>query len=140
MPSAGVIPKSLTQSLKRLNLHPNTYIHIYTNAKICNSWYLFNCKEIFKLQIRPSSLILLIIISQDKWIFPSYSWEVRNSMMMMMMMMIMIIIIIIIIIIYLIFRCLLNKRRLCEARVCLSDHLWLNISVSIVRRIRHRIL
>ena len=26
--SAGVIPKSLTQSLTRLNLHPNTYIQL----------------------------------------------------------------------------------------------------------------
>jgi hypothetical protein len=26
--STGVIPKSLSQSLKRLNLHPNTYIQI----------------------------------------------------------------------------------------------------------------
>jgi hypothetical protein len=26
--STGVIPKSLTQSLKRLNLHPNTYIQM----------------------------------------------------------------------------------------------------------------
>jgi hypothetical protein len=25
IPSTGVIPKSLSQSLKRLNLHPNTY-------------------------------------------------------------------------------------------------------------------
>ena len=43
--STGVIPKSLPQSLKRLNLHPNTY----TNAKICNSWNMFNCKKLFKL-------------------------------------------------------------------------------------------
>jgi len=26
--STGVIPKSLSQSLTRLNLHPNTYIHL----------------------------------------------------------------------------------------------------------------
>jgi len=26
--STGVIPKSLTRSLKRLNLHPNTYIQM----------------------------------------------------------------------------------------------------------------
>jgi len=26
--STGVIPKSLSQSLKRLNLHPNTYIQM----------------------------------------------------------------------------------------------------------------
>jgi len=40
---------------------------------------MFNCKKLFTLQIRPPSLILLIIISQDIWIFPSESWEVRNS-------------------------------------------------------------
>ena len=46
---------------------------------------MFNCKKLFKLQIRPPSLILLITTSQDRWIFPSQSWELRNSMMMMMM-------------------------------------------------------
>jgi len=40
--STGVIPKSLPQSLTRLNL--NTYIH--TTAKICNSWHMFNCKKL----------------------------------------------------------------------------------------------
>ena len=40
--------------------------YIYTNAKICNSWHKFNCKELFKLQIRPPSLILLITTSQDR--------------------------------------------------------------------------
>jgi len=44
---------------------------------------VFNCKELFKLQVRPPNLILLITASQDRWIFPSQSWEVRNSMMMM---------------------------------------------------------
>ena len=43
---------------------------------------MFNCKKLFKLQIRPPSLILLITTSQDRWIFPSQSWEVSNSMMM----------------------------------------------------------
>ena len=52
---------------------------------------MFNCKKLFNLQIRPPSLILLITTSQDRWIFPSQSWEVRNSMMMMMMMMMIII-------------------------------------------------
>ena len=42
----GVIPKSLPQSLKRLNLHPSTYIQM---QKICNSWNAFNCKKLFKL-------------------------------------------------------------------------------------------
>jgi hypothetical protein len=41
--STAVIPKSLSKSLTRLNLHPNT------NAKIRNSWHLFNCKKFFKL-------------------------------------------------------------------------------------------
>ena len=45
--------------------------YIYTAAKICNSWHMFTCKEHFKLQIRPPSLILLITTSQDRWIFPA---------------------------------------------------------------------
>ena len=40
--------------------------YIYTAAKICNSWHMFNCKILFKLQIRPPSLILLISASQDR--------------------------------------------------------------------------
>ena len=40
--------------------------YIYTIAKICNSWHMFNCKKLFKLQIRPPSLILLITTSQDR--------------------------------------------------------------------------
>ena len=40
---------------------------------------MFNCKKLFKLQIRPPSLILLITASQDRWIFPSQSRVVRNS-------------------------------------------------------------
>jgi hypothetical protein len=39
--------------------------------------------------------MLLISISQDRCIFPSYSWEMRNSMIVMIMIMIIIIIIII---------------------------------------------
>jgi hypothetical protein len=35
--STGVIPKSLSQSLTRLNLHE----YIYTTEKICNSWHMF---------------------------------------------------------------------------------------------------
>jgi len=42
--STGLIPKSLSHSLTRLNLHPNKYIYIYmyiyTAAKICNSWQI----------------------------------------------------------------------------------------------------
>ena len=40
---------------------------------------MFSCKKLFKLQIRPPSLILLITASQDRWIFHSQSWEVKNS-------------------------------------------------------------
>ena len=69
--STGVIPKSLSQSLTRLNLHPKTYIH--TTAKICNSWHMFNCKKLFKLQIRPPSVILLIAASQDRGMFAGQS-------------------------------------------------------------------
>jgi hypothetical protein len=62
--STGVIPKSLSQSLKRLASKTYTYIH--TNAKICNFWHMFNCKKLSQLQIRPTSLILLITKSQDR--------------------------------------------------------------------------
>jgi 1,4-alpha-glucan branching enzyme len=41
----GVIPKSLSQSLKRQPA--SEYVH--KNAKICNSWNMFNCKKLFKL-------------------------------------------------------------------------------------------
>jgi hypothetical protein len=44
--SMGVIPKSLSQSLKRLPLASE---YIYTNAKICNSWHMFNWKKLSKL-------------------------------------------------------------------------------------------
>ena len=60
--STAVIPKSLSQSLTR-QLAPQ---YIYTAAKICISWHMFNCKKLFKLQIRPPSLILLITASQDR--------------------------------------------------------------------------
>ena len=40
-----VVPKSLSQCLKRLNL---PQIHIY-KCKICNSWHIFNCKKLSKL-------------------------------------------------------------------------------------------
>jgi len=58
--STGVIPKSLSQSVTRLDLH------VYRNAKVCKSWHMFNCKKLFKLQIRPPSLILLITTSRDR--------------------------------------------------------------------------
>ena len=74
--SMGVIPKSLSQSLTWLNLHPNTYIQLQKSVILgtCS-----NCKKLFTLQVRPPSLILLITTSQDRWIFPSQSWEVKNS-------------------------------------------------------------
>jgi len=40
--------------------------YIYTTAKICNSWHMFNCKKLFKLRIRPPSLILLITTSRNR--------------------------------------------------------------------------
>ena len=41
--------------------------YIYTTAKICNFWHMFNCKKLFKLlEVRPPSLILLITTSQDR--------------------------------------------------------------------------
>jgi len=58
--STGVIPKSLSQSLTRLNLHPNTHIQLQKY-----SWHMLNCKKLLKLQIRPPSLILLIATSRD---------------------------------------------------------------------------
>ena len=53
--------------------------YIYTYAKICNSWDMFSRKKLFKLQIRPPSLILLITASLDWWIFPNQSWEVKKK-------------------------------------------------------------
>ena len=47
--------------------------YIYTAAKICNSWHMFNCKKLFKLQIRPPSVILLIAASQDRGMFAGQS-------------------------------------------------------------------
>jgi hypothetical protein len=40
--SMGVIPKSLSRSLKRLNLNPNTYIQMQKSV-------VFNCKKLSKL-------------------------------------------------------------------------------------------
>jgi len=58
--STGVISKSLSQSLTRLNLHPNTYIQMQKSV------ILGNFKKLFEIQIRPPSLILLITASQDR--------------------------------------------------------------------------
>ena len=42
--STGVIPKSLSQSLTSLNLHPNTY----TQMQKSNFWHMFNYMKLFK--------------------------------------------------------------------------------------------
>jgi len=66
--SMAVIPKSLQQSLKRLNLHPNTY------KQIQKSVILGTCsivRKFFKLQIRPSSLLLLITYHRIGECFPA---------------------------------------------------------------------
>ena len=59
----GVIQKSLSQSLTRLNLHPNTYTQLQKSV-ILGSCSIVN--NFFKLQIRPLSLILLTTTSQDR--------------------------------------------------------------------------
>ena len=75
IPSTGVIPDSLPHSLKRQPA--SEYVH--TNAKICNSWNTFNCKKLFKLQIRPPSLFLLITYPRIDECFPAEAenWEIR---------------------------------------------------------------
>jgi hypothetical protein len=65
--STAVISKLLPQSLKRLNLHPNTYIQMQKS----NSWNMFNFKELLKLQIRPSSVFLLITYCRIGECFPA---------------------------------------------------------------------
>jgi hypothetical protein len=45
--------------------------HIYTDAKSGNSWHMFNCKKFPKLQIRPPSLILLMIHPRIGEYFPA---------------------------------------------------------------------
>jgi len=87
--STGINPKSPSQSPKSQLASQ----YMYTTVRICNTWHIFNCKKLSKLKISLSRLILLIAKSRDRWIFSSYSWEVKNSI-------IILIIIIIIIIIY----------------------------------------
>ena len=41
--SMGVIPKSLSQSLKRLNLHPNTYIQMQKSVILSTCSIARNC-------------------------------------------------------------------------------------------------
>ena len=71
---SGVIPKSLSQSLKRLKLNPNTYI------QMPKSVILGTCcsVKIFKIQIRTTSLNMLITLPQDRWKSASQSGEVRK--------------------------------------------------------------
>ena len=42
--SMGVIPKSLSQSLKRLDSHPNTHTHTHTHTYIYI--YIYKCKNL----------------------------------------------------------------------------------------------
>ena len=73
----------------------NTKHVLHSNISIIITILHYNKNNHFKLlklEIRPPSLILLITISQDRWIFHSQTREVRNSMIMMMMMIIIIII------------------------------------------------
>ena len=84
-------PKATITKSNNTQLAPQ---YIYTAAQICNSWHMSNCKELFKLQIRPPSLIVLIAVSQDRWMFRSQSWEVKNSVIIIMIKIIIIIIII----------------------------------------------
>jgi hypothetical protein len=61
-------PKVITTKSKK-TLPASEYIH--TNTKICNSWNMFNCKKLFKYQIRPPSLFLLITYPRIGECFPS---------------------------------------------------------------------
>ena len=63
--STGVIPKSLSQSLRTLNLHSNTYIQLQISV-ILGTCSIVRNFIIYKLQVRPPSLILLVITSQDR--------------------------------------------------------------------------
>jgi hypothetical protein len=68
MSSTGVIPKSLPQSLKRLNLHPNTYIQMQRSVILGTCSIIRN---FLKLQIRPPSLFLLITCPKIGECFPA---------------------------------------------------------------------
>ena len=73
---------------------------------------MFICKKLFKLQIRSPNLIVFITTTQERRIFPSQSWEVRNS------------IIIIIIISY-----SLRFLRLKEVEFRISLNLWISVCI-----------
>ena len=73
-PDSNIISES--NSKVTITKSDKTYLapqYIYTTAKICNFWHMFNCKKFFKLQVRTPSLILLITTYQDRRIFPSQS-------------------------------------------------------------------
>ena len=59
--STEVIPKSLPQSLKR---QPASK-YVYKNAKICNSWNMFNCKK-FLITNKTTKPISVDHISRDR--------------------------------------------------------------------------
>jgi len=65
IPSTGVIPKSLSQSLTTLNLHPNTYTQLQISVILGTCTIERNFLN-YKVQVRPPSLILLITASQDR--------------------------------------------------------------------------
>jgi hypothetical protein len=67
IPSTAVIPKSLSQRLQRLNLHPNTYIQMQKSVILGTCSIVRN---FFKLQIRPPSLLLLITYPRIGECFP----------------------------------------------------------------------
>jgi hypothetical protein len=65
--STGVIPKSLSQSLKRLNLHPNTSIHSFSSLSDDKSKASskasspYSAIQSFLFQMRVSSPFLKVI-------------------------------------------------------------------------------
>jgi hypothetical protein len=63
--ATGIIPKSLSQSLKRLNLHPNTYIQM---QKVV---ILGTCSIVSNFLKIPPSLILLMIHPRIGEYFPA---------------------------------------------------------------------
>jgi hypothetical protein len=66
--ATGIIPKSLSQSLNRLNLHPNTYIQMKKVVILgtCSIVRIF-----LNYTIRPPSLILLMIRPRIGEYFPA---------------------------------------------------------------------
>ena len=103
----------------------------YWSLYIHSSRHSRNSTIIIIIIIIIISSLILFIISNDRWIFSSYNWEVRNSMMVVMMMMMMIIIIVIIIIIIInpvtlscIYDILESEIRICDIILTLVRCLW----------------